>query len=37
MFMAVPTTTAQAQFGMRMRRDHERFRAIVKTAGLTPE
>jgi tripartite-type tricarboxylate transporter receptor subunit TctC len=26
-----------AQFGARMRRDQERYRAIVKAAGLTPE
>jgi tripartite-type tricarboxylate transporter receptor subunit TctC len=32
-----PLKETPAQFGARMRRDHERFRAIVKAAGLKPE
>ena len=32
-----PLKETPAQFGERMRRDHERYRAIVKAAGLKPE
>jgi tripartite-type tricarboxylate transporter receptor subunit TctC len=32
-----PLRESPAQFGARMRRDHEKFRAIVKAAGLKPE
>ena len=32
-----PLKESPAQFGERMRRDHERFRDIVKAAGLKPE
>src|SRR4051812_49064098 len=32
-----PLKDTPAQFGARMRRDHERFREIVKAAGLKPE
>jgi tripartite-type tricarboxylate transporter receptor subunit TctC len=32
-----PLKESPAEFGERMRRDHERFRDIVKAAGLKPE
>ncbi|TMG73276.1 MAG: tripartite tricarboxylate transporter substrate binding protein, partial [Betaproteobacteria bacterium] len=32
-----PLKESPAEFGSRMRRDHERFRDIVKAAGLKPE
>jgi hypothetical protein len=32
-----PLKESTADFGAHMRRDHERFRAIVQAAGLKPE